>query len=53
MHLEELRSDASQGYERAWQRARKEYLVTHPLFVMCMADGKYRKATVVDHFKPH
>ena len=53
LHPEEVRSAGSRGYTRAWQRARKEYLAAHPLCVMCMAEGKYRKATVVDHIKPH
>lgn len=39
--------------ERIKQKARREYLTAHPLCVKCMADGRYRKATVVDHIVPH
>jgi 5-methylcytosine-specific restriction protein A len=35
----------------AWQRARKRYLEAHPLCVQCMKEGKYVKATDVDHIK--
>ena len=31
----------------------RQYLATHPLCVKCMAVGRYTKATVVDHIKPH
>ena len=31
----------------------RQYLATHPLCVRCMAEGRYTKATVVDHIKPH
>ena len=47
------RSAAARGYDTAWNRARRDYLAAHPLCVMCMAQGKYTKATVVDHIKPH
>ena len=53
MHPEEIRSASSRGYGRAWQKASKAYLDAHPLCVCCMAEGKYRKATVVDHIVPH
>ena len=53
LHPEEVRSAAGRGYNRAWQRARKEYLSAHPLCVMCMKEGRYKKASVVDHIKPH
>ena len=53
MHPEEVRSAADRGYNRAWQKARKQYLQANPLCVMCLKEGKYRKATVVDHIIPH
>ena len=53
MHPEEIRSASSRGYGRAWQKARKEYLNAHPLCVECLRQGRYVKATDVDHIKPH
>ena len=53
MHAEEVRSAAGRGYGRAWQKARKRYLEAHPLCVECMKEGKYIKATDVDHITPH
>ena len=53
LHPEEVRSAGSRGYGRAWQKARREYLNAHPLCVECMREGRYQKATVVDHIIPH
>lgn len=53
MHPEEVRSAGSRGYGRAWQKASKAFLSAHPLCARCMAEGRYRKATVVDHIVPH
>ena len=53
LHPEEVRSASERGYGRAWQKARKQYLDANPLCVMCLKEGRYRKATVVDHIKPH
>ena len=53
LHPEEVRSAAGRGYGRAWQKARKRYLEAHPLCVECMKEGKYVKATDVDHIIPH
>ena len=53
MHPEEVRSAESRGYGRAWQKARKQYLEAHPLCVECMKEGRYVRATDVDHIKPH
>ncbi len=50
---EEARSVSARGYGRAWQRARKRYLEAHSLCVKCQRQGKYIKATVVDHVIPH
>lgn len=46
-------SAASRGYDSKWQAARKSYLEKHPECVMCSAQGKRTKATVVDHRIPH
>ena len=53
LHPEEVRSAAGRGYGRAWQKARKRYLEAHPLCIECMKEGKYVKATDVDHIIPH
>ena len=53
LHPEEIQSAGSRGYGRAWQKARKDYLSIHPLYMECMKEGRYRKATVVDHIVPH
>ena len=53
LHPEEERSANGRGYGRAWQRARKRYLEAHPLCAECEREGRYTKATVVDHIKPH
>ena len=53
LHPEDTRSAGSRGYGTAWNKARKRYLETHPLCVECMKQGRYVKATDVDHIKPH
>lgn len=50
LHPEDIRSACSRGYGSAWN---KRYLETHPLCVECMKEGRYVKATDVDHIKPH
>ena len=52
-HPEESRPASGRGYGSRWQKARKQYLESHPLCVMCMKEGQFRKATVVDHIVPH
>lgn len=44
---------ASRGYGHAWRIARAQFLIEHPLCVMCYAAGIVTAATVVDHIKPH
>ena len=39
---------AARGYDSAWNRARKAYIIRHPLCAVCGAP-----ATDVDHIKPH
>ena len=53
LHPEATRSAASRGYGAAWRKASKQFLHAHPLCVACMRQGKYVKATVVDHIIPH
>ncbi len=53
LHPEESRSAAARGYGKAWQKARANYLASHPLCVECMKEGRYEKATDVDHIVPH
>ena len=53
MHPEEVRSADSRGYNRRWRKISKAFLKAHPLCVRCFAEGRYTKATVVDHIIPH
>jgi 5-methylcytosine-specific restriction protein A len=41
------------GYDSRWEKARKTYLMSHPLCLMCKKDGRVTPATVVDHRIPH
>ena len=47
------KTSAERGYGYKWQQARAGYLRSHPLCVMCQADGVIEPATVVDHIVPH
>lgn len=53
MHPEVVRSAASRGYGSRWRKASKAFLASHPLCEECLKHGRYTKATVVDHIKPH
>lgn len=44
---------AQRGYGYKWQKAREGFLRSHPLCVMCEAEGRVTAATVVDHKTPH
>ena len=46
-------SARERGYTTRWEKARKTYLMSHPLCVMCAKDGRTTAATVVDHIIPH
>ena len=52
-HPEEVRPASERGYGSAWRKARRRYLEAHPLCVACMKEGRYTKATDVDHIVPH
>ena len=53
LHPEEVRSAAGRGYGSAWRKASKQLLQAHPLCEECQKQGKYTKATVVDHIIAH
>ena len=53
LHPEADHSADRRGYGRKWQAARKRYLEAHPLCVECLKEGRYVKATDVDHIIPH
>ena len=53
LHPEDQRPAAARGYNSRWQKARKRYLQAHPLCEECLKEGRYVKATVVDHIVPH
>jgi 5-methylcytosine-specific restriction enzyme A len=46
-------SAARRGYDARWRRARRSYLVLHPLCMRCLVQGRVAAATVVDHVVPH
>ena len=52
-HPEVTRSASERGYGRAWQKESRRFLLEHPLCVRCASEGRYVKATVVDHIVPH
>ena len=53
LHTGDRSSSGKRGYNTKWQKARKRFLAANPLCVKCKAEGKYVKATVVDHIIPH
>ena len=53
LHTSDRASAFERGYSHRWQRARKRFLVRHPLCVECEREGKLTSATVVDHIRPH
>lgn len=46
-------SASKRGYNGRWRKASKTYLLSHPFCIRCLQQGKYEKATVVDHITPH
>ncbi len=52
MHPEETRPE-KKVYGYKWQKVRKQFLETHPLCEECKKQGRYVKATDVDHIIPH
>ena len=55
LHPEATRSASSRGYGAAWQRESRRFLAMpeHRLCEECLKEGRYVKATVVDHVVPH
>ncbi len=53
LHRADRESAARRGYDAAWRRESKRYLLEHPLCVRCLSDGHAVPATVVDHVTPH
>ena len=53
LHPEVTRPAGKRGYTRQWQKISRQYLQSHPLCAECMRQGRYTKATVVDHITPH
>lgn len=52
-HDEHRGSARERGYTTRWDKARKHYLMIHPLCACCQAQGMVHPATVVDHVEPH
>ena len=46
-------SSSERGYTGAWQKARKHYLLAHPLCREHESKGEIAAANVVDHIIPH
>ena len=42
-------SASKRGYNGRWRKASKTYLLSHPFCIRCLQQGRYEKATVVDH----
>lgn len=53
LHPEEIRPAARRGYGSKWNRARRRFLEKHPLCAECAKQGRYVRATDVDHIVPH
>lgn len=46
-------SARERGYTGRWDKARKTFLLSHPLCAECERNGRVTAATVVDHVVPH
>jgi len=53
MHRSDVKGTKEKGYENKWRKARVRFLKAHPLCLKCMDQGRFVKATVVDHIVPH
>ena len=53
LHPEEVRPAAERGYGSRWRKESRRYLQAHPLCEQCAKQGRYVKATDVDHIIPH
>lgn len=41
------------GYDARWRRARRAFLIEHPLCAHCLEAGRTTPADTVDHIVPH
>ncbi len=46
-------SPSARGYDRHWQKARRLFLLDHPLCVRCAERRLIVAASIVDHIVPH
>lgn len=53
LHTADRITSSGRGYDSRWRRARSRFLKAHPLCEKCREQGKFVKATVVDHIIPH
>lgn len=53
LHQGDRKGSSARGYNAAWQRESKKFLMQHKLCVMCLEEKKITEATVVDHIIPH
>lgn len=53
LHRQEQRTTTEKGYGTRWQKESRAFLRANPLCIRCKAQGRYTKATVVDHIVPH
>ena len=53
IHRNDRVTSTSRGYDSRWKRERKRFLKVHPLCEYCKKQGKFVKASVVDHVVPH
>lgn len=49
----ERENAAKRGYDQRWRKARLIFLKKNPLCMRCLSEGRYERATVVDHIIPH
>ncbi len=52
-HDERRGSAAARGYDSRWGKARKAWLMEHPLCAECERQGRVRAGVLVDHIVPH
>jgi len=52
-YLAKRKSSTKQGYGYRWQVESKKFLRDNPYCAYCLREGRYTKATVVDHIVPH
>ena len=53
LHPGHTETSTKRGYDGRWRKARKLFLEAHPLCAECLKNGRYVKATIVDHITPH